>query len=273
MRTTWALILFLLPSLAFAQRVHEARELTGACAEFEVGGSAFAWQDTALEAGGTRVVVRAHEELEVVGLPKTRTRHGEAVRICSGQSLLVRRSGVQGALPLESLALAWAPAGRDDRLLLGRGPSPRTFELRLVDRAGRRIAATALQPGLTSMGDGDDEYTPGLQWLGDMGFAATDGVALARFEYHACGYNNPVIPVIVAGGRMVVGPEADRVSEAGVFHADTQLLFPSAPGGIDQGLVLRTVVETFDESSSTYVADSVESHAWRFDGARFVKQP
>ncbi|MGC4120845.1 MAG: hypothetical protein QM765_40965 [Myxococcales bacterium] len=269
MRTTWAFILLLFPALTFAQRVHHAPgALTGACAEFEVGGTAFAWTETTL--GGASI--HEHDELEVVGLPKARTRRGEAVRLCSGQSLVVRRAEVQGALPLESLALAWAPAGREDRLLLGRGPTPRTFELRLVDRAGRRLATTPLSPGLTSMGDGDDEYTPGLQWLGDLGFSGTSGVALARFEYHACGYNNPVVPVLIGEDRLIVGPEADRVSEAGVFHAETQLVFPASPGGVDQGLVLRTVVETFDEASSTYVADSVESHTWRFDGTRFVRQ-
>lgn len=268
MRTTWALIFLLAPSLALAQQPPAPRELAGACAEFEIGGTAYAWRDSA-RAGAS---LRESDELEVVGLPKVRTRRGEAVRLCSGHSLLVRRGTWQGAVALEDLALAWAPAGGDNRLLVGRGPSPRTFELRLVDRAGRRLATTPLSPGLTSMGDGDDEYTPGLQWLGDMGFPGTDGVALARFEYHACGYNNPVVPVLVSSERLVVGPEADRVAEAGVFHAETHLVFPSAPGGIDQGLVLRTVVETFDESSGAYVADSVESHAWRFDGERFVRQ-
>ncbi len=273
MRTTIGILtLLLVPSLAGAQ------ELTGACGEFEVGGLAYAWRPCAIEAGsGARIPVREHEALEVLGLPGAlRARHPGAVRVCSGERLRVRRAGergraVEGTLALEDLALAFVPAGGSDALLLGRGPRPRTFELRLIDFAGRRLAATPLEPVLTTMGDGDDRYVPSLEWLGEMGFAGIDGVALARFDYEACGYNNPVVPVLLLARRLVVGPEADHVAEAGLYHADAELLFPSDAGGLAQGLVLRTVVETFDEASSDYIEDSVETRAWRLEGGRFVE--
>ena len=256
MRTLVGIIAILLPAGALAN---------GLCGDLQAGDTVYTWRATAFEGGGK---LAEYAPLEVVGNP------GERIRGCTGARLLVRRTegpAAEGQVAVSDLALASVEIDRrGSRLLLGVEASGE-IEIRLV-REGRLVAKERLSPTLTSMGEGA-QYSAALEWLGDKGFARSAQVALARFGYEACGYNNPVLPVVWTGKALVAGPEASNVAEAGVFHFSTRIVFPSDQGGVREGLVLQRQTAAFDERRLAYLPESVEEEFWTFEGDRFVARP
>lgn len=237
-----------------------------ACGEYRVGTLAFVWRD----ADG----FAANEAVEIVRKDIQPMERGQVFRACTGDLVIVQRlspaPGPMLSLFAEDLALASAASARDGAVLL-LGLERGRFEARAV-REGRTVATVALGPTLTSMGADLPAYGAFLDSLEDKGFAGAPFVAVARFEYAACGYAQPAIPVIWDGRGFTVGPEAVSVFEAGVFHVTARLLFPWDAGGARQAVVVQVTTSSFDEALEGYRDERVERETWDLVDGRFAKR-
>jgi hypothetical protein len=105
--------------------------------------------------------------------------------------------------------------------------------------------------------------------------ACTDGLegiphgAFLCFEYGACGYENRNQLVFWDGGRLITGPRASIVSEAGVFHWSQTLVLPCEEGGRPGSILLVEVSEQFSDLEWAYYETSRDTTVIEWDGAGF----
>lgn len=103
----------------------------------------------------------------------------------------------------------------------------------------------------------------------------TDGLeglphgAFLCFEYGACGYENRNQFVFWDGGRLVIGPRASLVSEAGVFHWSQTLVLPCEEGGRPGSILLVEVSEQFSDEAWAYYETARDTTIIEWDGESF----
>ncbi len=141
-------------------------------------------------------------------------------------------------------------------------------EIRLV-RAKKQVSSCLFNP-LTMGGEGNSYYYSVWGELsGGHGLSGVDNVIFIHCEYQACGYPNGPVVLVKSGDRLIGEIQAISVSEAGVFHVTTRLVFPDQKGGKKNSVIAVTVSETFDEGKKKYVfsEETKVTHTW--DGTSF----
>ncbi len=99
----------------------------------------------------------------------------------------------------------------------------------------------------------------------------TDAVKLA-LRYEACGYLNSDQLIVWDGERLVPGPAADFVSEAGLFHFEETMILPSDPGGAPNSVIITSTLGEWDDARGGYVTTEEDSRTFSWSGTGFVEE-
>ena len=150
-------------------------------------------------------------------------------------------------------SVAWNEGGRDLKLLVGITAHEKFVfkaEARVV--SGNTILAKASFPlTCTDMG-GSKKYGYGIELTPFEAFrftGMTRTFGLHMF-YEACGYENGQRLLFWDGRKLLVGPLASSVSEAGVFRVTSEFIFPETPPGKDPTLNVKTTELMHEEKTA-----------------------
>lgn len=140
-------------------------------------------------------------------------------------------------------SVAWNEAGRDLKLLVGitsHEKSEFKAEARVV--SGNTILAKASFPlTCTDMGD-SKKYGYGIELAPFEAFTFPGMTRTFRLHmfYEACGYENGQRLLFWDGKKLLMGPLASSVSEAGIFRVTSEFVLPETPSGKDPTLIIKT---------------------------------
>lgn len=95
-------------------------------------------------------------------------------------------------------------------------------------------------------------YSVSLSLNGGMGLSGLDNVVDIYCHYDACGYPGGHIWVGIAGKKMYFLGSDSSVSEAGVFHYEERIIFPSEDKSLKDELRLVSESFDFDEKIKDY---------------------
>ncbi len=133
-------------------------------------------------------------------------------------------------------------------LLLGfksYGDDEFTGECRLI-RDGRILSSINIKMHFIPSGEPDPfyGYSISLKLNDNMGLAGLDKVVSIYNDYGACGYPRGNVWVGIGGDRLYYIGIDSSVSEAGVFHYEEHMIFPSQDKTLKNEV--RLVIESFD---------------------------
>lgn len=136
-------------------------------------------------------------------------------------------------------------------------------------RGGKIISSIKFRPiGGEFFDNGDYGHSVGGQILTNKGFSNVKNIFSISFTYEACGFANGEIYLFWDGKKLTYGVEAITVSEAGVFHVTTNLIFPEDEKGISEKLIVIETVENFNEDKDEYELseEKKEFYRWTNEG-------
>jgi hypothetical protein len=152
------------------------------------------------------------------------------------------------------------------------GYNPETYSVsgiaRIVSNDGV-VTETEVTPQQDYWGPGNRYgYTVDSRLQDVAGFSDLKDIVIIFFIYEACGYENRDLPVFWNGENLICAEYASSMAEAGIFHVNHELIFPSDQGGIDNTLVIHGSEEEWDEEAGGYVLinETEESYIWTGDG-------
>ena len=113
-------------------------------------------------------------------------------------------------------------------------------------------------------GPGEYGYCIGGEMFGKHGFAGVDQILRLEFRYEACGYENTDKYIFRCGDKLSEEIVSTNVSEAGVFHFESDVIFPGAKNSIPNTVVKTGKSSEFDEARKDYVLKEkkVEKYVW-----------
>lgn len=150
-------------------------------------------------------------------------------------------------------SVSWSEGGRDLNLLVGI-TSHEKYEFKAEARvvSGNTILAKAAFPlTCTDMG-GSKKYGYGIE-LTPFETARIPGMTRTfwlHMFYEACGYENGQRLLFWDGKKLLIGPLASSVSEAGVFRVTSEFVFPETPSGKDPTLIIKTTELMHEEKTA-----------------------
>ena len=111
---------------------------------------------------------------------------------------------------------------------------------------------------------GEYGYCIGGEIFGNRRFAGVDQIVKLQFRYGACGYENTDKYIFRCGNSLSEEIVRTDVSEAGVFHFETEILFPGDKNGIANGVIKTEKSLEFDEAKKDYVLKEkkIEKYFW-----------
>ncbi len=101
------------------------------------------------------------------------------------------------------------------------------------------------------------------------GFTRISDLIVLSFCLEACGFENrDDLVVWTEGGRLIPGPKASWISEAGLFHYRTDVILPSDSGGVAEQVIHHSLGEEYYEETDTWeqVLDEITVYTWTGDG-------
>ncbi len=149
----------------------------------------------------------------------------------------VRRNGF---ILMADLALTELNLGNDTLFLFGLD-SLRTAGFSFWGHAETVVGGNVLQRIQLStpigfQNDGGFYYSVSSRLLDHEQFPDMDCLLVLGFDYPACGYVNSQVLFAWSDRSLVMGPSADWVAEAGLFHTIEEFLFPG-DGGTTPGIL------------------------------------
>jgi thioredoxin-related protein len=115
---------------------------------------------------------------------------------------------------------------------------------------GKIVKSIGFPPMDTFSEKGEYYYNISGKVAGDKGLKNIEKMIFLSFLYPACGYVNGDIVIFWTGSDLIFGVEAPHVSEAGVFHFETELIFPDDEGGMDGYVIKKVNNESYDEEGN-----------------------
>jgi hypothetical protein len=168
------------------------------------------------------------------------------------------------------LAIAWGSCA-DGTLLIGITGQPKDRPLAgeaRLRKDGRVVASSPVPIINTPMGGADRlDYTVRIAPRAIPSLPRFRTVWEVGFIYEACGYTNGEALVFWDGQRLTAGPVAEDVSEAGLFHVESEFLFPGQEGIPPDQIRVKTVSDNEEEktTATTFVTWRWTDGAWKKD--------
>lgn len=140
-----------------------------------------------------------------------------------------------------------------------------------VVQDGKMISAAKFTPIYTDfIPDMGFDYTVSGQVMEDEGFSPSAVLFVLTFVYEACGFVNGDILVTWNGSELNYAFEATSVAEAGVFHWDSELVFPGSQGGKKNQISVISTQEEFNEDIDDYELLSKQTKVYTWDGTKLI---
>ncbi len=117
--------------------------------------------------------------------------------------------------------------------------------------------------------EGEYLYWVSSRRIDPAGFSGMDALFVLSFEYQACGFLNRAILFAWSDRSLVMGPSADSVAEAGLFHTVEEFLFPPDDGSDPNILRISLVVEEFVEEARAYTVTRSDTTRFEWTGTAF----
>lgn len=104
------------------------------------------------------------------------------------------------------------------------------------------------------------------------GFSDVRDLIRLSFNLYACGYENrDDLLAWTDDGRLIPGPKASWISEAGLFHYRTDVILPSDSGGVPEQVIHHSLGEEYFEETDTWVTYEEEVTVYLWTGDRFTE--
>lgn len=146
-------------------------------------------------------------------------------------------------------------------------------EARLV-KNGAILSKVGTQPFFTAWGpDPKYDYSVKNMLSAASGLNGIDEIWEVDFVYEACGYVTGGQFFAISGNKLIYVGESPCMSEAAVFHAEADMIFPWEEGGKPGQVINRSVISEFDEKLEDYKITETNDEVLIWDGKQFTKKP
>lgn len=144
-----------------------------------------------------------------------------------------------------------------------------TGEVRYL-KGNKVISSLSVQPYYTAW-ETKQEYPYSVKNT-RMASSGLKGILLVwevSFIYEACGYTSGEKYIAWNGSKLMHIGEAPDVSEAAVFHFESDMIFPWEEGGKTGQIICRSVTSEFDEELGDYKITETNEDIIQWDGMKF----
>ncbi|MCU0846659.1 MAG: hypothetical protein MUD12_02085 [Spirochaetes bacterium] len=133
----------------------------------------------------------------------------------------------------------------------------------------RETARIEFDPIYIPSAAGTFDYSVSGEIFDGRGLPGIRNVMDLRFMYPACGYPFGSVIILYDGKNLVRGFRTNNMTEAGVFHEFSRLVFPDEKDGIRDRLVYIETGEDFDEVKKEYILKRFKKTVYRLNGGKF----
>jgi hypothetical protein len=118
--------------------------------------------------------------------------------------------------------------------------------------------------------DGKYGYCVEADLLGNCGFSSISNIIKLEYIYGACGFNNGNVLVFWDGKKLTFGLNIIKVSEAGIYNYNYDLIYPDQKEGKPDKLLVKRNIINYDENL-TVTRDTIYFEEYKWDKTSLSK--
>ncbi len=133
------------------------------------------------------------------------------------------------------------------------------------------ISSLSFPPMYTDFNNEGYSYNINGKITGNKGLNNVKKIIVLSFLYPACGYTNGDINIFWNETDLIFGIEAPKVSEAGIFHFSTEIIYPNDEGGKSGQVIKKIDNESYDEEGNI-AEKSTKMVRFKWNGEKLIEQ-